>query len=191
MGNPPHVSTLNDRVERATYLSVRSRVFFDIWFYFEGKDTRPAIINTMGRFSGFFEYDPEAHFAAFVIYIAALFDKRRNTISLPHLAREVKKKTTIEKADEIDALLQQAEPLANKVAILRNKVFGHRSANISYDDVSQQAAVTADELRALTELSLQIANGLARVCGCAEQSFEFLPLKHAAAMLQALAASPT
>jgi AbiU2 len=189
MNNRPRaLPPLNDRLERAAHLIVRSRIFFEIWFYFEGKDTRPAIIDTMQRFSEFFRYDSEAHFVSFIIHIAALFDKPRNTISLPHLVREARRSIGMADAREIDALLDQATPLANKVTILRNEVFAHRSADTSYDDVFQKAAVTANELRDLTDLSLKILNRLARARGCAKHSFNPLPLKHAAAMLKTLEA---
>jgi hypothetical protein len=188
--HPRALPPLNDRLERAAHLVVRSRIFFDIWFYFEGKDTGPAIIDTMRRFWAFFQYDPEAHFVSFVIYIAALFDKRRNTISLPHLVKDARQ--SIRNADvvEVDALLAQANPLATKVTILRNEVFAHRSATISYDDAFKEADVTPDQLRDLTELALKIVNRLLRARGCANYSFDRLPLKHAAAMLNALAVPP-
>jgi AbiU2 len=187
---PRELPPLNDRLERAAHLIVRCRIFFDIWFYFEGKDTRPAISDTMRRFSEFFRYDPEAHFVSFLILIAALFDKERNTISIWHLEREARRSIRTADAEEVCALLAQATPLATKVTFLRNKVVAHRSATISYDDAFEHADVTPDQLRDLTELALKIVNRLLRARGCANYFFDRRPLKHAAAMLKALAASP-
>src|SRR5437899_2871704 len=97
---------IDERLERAAQLVLRSRVFYDIWFYYEGAETRPLIIDTMQQFSEFFRFDPHAHFVAFVVHIAALFDKRRDTISLPSLAREMKagKLIPAQAAAEVDAL---------------------------------------------------------------------------------------
>jgi len=126
---PPPRLLPDERLERAAQLVLRSRVFLDIWFYFESKDTRPAIIDTMRCFNEFFRFAPHAHFVAFVVHIAALFEKRRDTISLPSLAREVKRSNLIsaQAAAEVDALLSQADQLAPKVRILRSNLFAHRS----------------------------------------------------------------
>jgi hypothetical protein len=77
----PHALSIDDRLERAAQLVVRSRIFYDIWFYCDGPNTRPAIINTMERFSEFFRFDPHAHFVSFVVHMAALFEKRKDTIN--------------------------------------------------------------------------------------------------------------
>jgi hypothetical protein len=76
---------IDDRIERAAQLILRSRIFFDIWVYFESNDTRLGLLDTMREFNEFFRFAPHAHFVAFVVTMAALFDKRPDTISLPLL----------------------------------------------------------------------------------------------------------
>jgi hypothetical protein len=39
---------INERLERAAQLVLRSRIFYDIWIYFEG-DTRADILDTTGH----------------------------------------------------------------------------------------------------------------------------------------------
>ena len=85
----PQPLPLDERLDRAGQLEVRSRIFLDIWFYFEGKDTRPNILDTMNEFSEFFRFAPHAHFVSFVVTIAALFEKRTDTINLPQLTKEM------------------------------------------------------------------------------------------------------
>ncbi len=120
---------INERLERAAQLVLRSRIFYDIWIYFEG-DTRADILDTMQEFSEFFRFDPHAHFVAFIVHTAALFEKRKDTINLPLLAKEVMPTSKMGGASpsqypaEINALLDQAKPLASKVIILRNNLFG-------------------------------------------------------------------
>src|SRR5712692_5328269 len=115
----PRILPIDDRLERAAQLVLRSRIFFDIWFYFEGRDTRPAIIDVMRCFNEFFRFDPHAHFVAFVVHIAALFETRKDTISLPALAKEMKAAKLIpaRDAEKVEALLGQADQLASKVTI--------------------------------------------------------------------------
>jgi hypothetical protein len=182
------VLPIDDRIERAAQLVLRSRVFFDIWFYFEGSDTRPALLDTMQEYSEFFRFAPHAHFVAFVISIVAIFDRRRDTISLRQLAREMtqSKLLSAQAQTDVDVLLRRTEPLVSKVTILRHNAFAHRSITISYDEAFKKAAVTPFQLRELTELALLIANQLGQARGRDAHFFNEMPRDDAAAMLKAL-----
>jgi hypothetical protein len=184
----PRPFPIGERLERAGQLVVRSRIFYDIWFFFESAEARPVIIEVMRRFNEFFRFDPHAHFVAFVVHTAALFEKRRDTINLPSLLKEMKTANLISAQDaaEVDALLAQAKDVASKVTILRSNLFAHRSATLSYDDAFKKANVTANQLRELTEIALKVANRLLLVRGLRDQFFNTLPQENAEAMLTAL-----
>ena len=81
---------LEERLYRAGQHVVRAGLFLDLWFYFEEKTTRAKIIETMREYNEFFRFTPHAYFVAYVVHIAAMFDRRRDTISLPRLAKEMK-----------------------------------------------------------------------------------------------------
>jgi hypothetical protein len=51
---------IKDRVRSALQLVLRARIFFDVWFYFEAKETRTAILNTMRDYNKFFLFMPHA-----------------------------------------------------------------------------------------------------------------------------------
>ena len=179
---------INDRVHRAVQLVLRARIFFDILFYFEAKDTRAAILNTMQEYSEFFRFMPHAHQVAFIVTIAALFDKRADTISLSQLVREMTRNKQLSQRTqaEVNELLDKAKPLEAKVIVLRHNAFAHRSARTSYDDVFKEAKVTAKQMRDLTEIALQIANKLAEATGVSTGFFNELPREDAARMMQTL-----
>ena len=120
--------SLDQRLEVTADLIVRSRIFFDIWFYLADADTRRTTIDTMRQFSEFFRFAPEAHFIGCVVQIFAVFDKRGGAASLVNPANEMKAAKMIapKVASEVEALLTHAKPLADKVAILRHSVFAHR-----------------------------------------------------------------
>jgi hypothetical protein len=180
---------LKKRLYRAGQHVVRSRLFFDLWFYFEGAKTRPKIIETMREYNEFFRFAPHAYFVTYVVHTAAMFDRTRGTISLMQLAREMKAAHLIRGSAiaELDGLFDEATPIASKVTILRHNTFAHRSANISYDATFKKAAVTATQLRDLTEIALKIANRLLLARGLKAEIFTPLPLKDAEAMMKALA----
>jgi hypothetical protein len=179
---------INERVFRAVQLVLRARIFFDIWFYFEAKKTRSPILSTMQQYSEFFRFMPHAHQAAFIVTIATLFDKRADTISLPHLVREMtrNKQLSQQTQAEVNELINRVKPLEAKVTILRHKAFAHRSAHKSYDDVFKEANVTAKQMRTLTEMALQIANKLAEARGISTGFFNELPREDAARIMLTL-----
>ena len=102
---------LNQRLDRIGQHIVRARLFLDLWFYFEERDSRRKIIETMREYNEFFRFTPHAYFVAYVIYMAGVFDKRSDTISLPPLVREVKAAGQLvgQDAAAVDALLVEAK----------------------------------------------------------------------------------
>jgi AbiU2 len=188
MSRPGHLP-IDERLETAAQLVLRSRKFLDIWLYFESKDTRPAIIDTLNCFSEFFRIDIHAHFVAFIVHIAALFDKRKDSINLPDLATELKQSNLISAqaaAADVDALLSQADKVAPKVHILRSNLFAHRSATLPYDGAFKKAAITPGEMRDLTEIALKIVNHLLLARGLRDHFFNELPRQDAEAILKTL-----
>ncbi len=181
----------NERLERAAQLVLRSGIFLDLWFYFESQDTRPAIIDTMRRFNEFFRFAPHAHFVAYVVHTAALFEKRKGTINLLSLIKEGKEAQLFSTPViiEIESLLCRATPLAPKVAVLRNNLFAHRNASMFYDEAFTKAAVTPSQLREHTEIALKIANKLLPARGMSDHFFNERPRNDAEAMLKLLALS--
>lgn len=181
---------LDQRVDRVGQHIVRARLFLDLWSYFEEADSRPHIIGVMQEYSEFFRFTPHAYFATHVIYMSGVFDKTKGTISLLPLTREAELAGILKAPDATlaNALLIQARPIADKVAILRHNAFAHRSAHISYDDAFELAAVTPNDLRELTELALKAANLLLSACGLQPQHFAKLPREAAKAIMRALGA---
>jgi hypothetical protein len=66
---------LDERIELSAQLVKRARIFHGIWFFYEGAETRPAILDTMNCYSEFFRFESHAHFVSLVVHLAALFEK--------------------------------------------------------------------------------------------------------------------
>jgi hypothetical protein len=181
---------LKERLDRIGWHIVRARHLLDLWLYFEEQGSRDQIIETMEEYDAFFRLTPHAYVVAYVIYMAGVFDKSQDTISLLHLVPEMKTAGQLKEQDAaaVDALMDEAKPVADKVRILRHKAFAHRSAHISYDDVFEMAGVKAAELRGLTNSALEIANRLLRAHGRSVQHFTGFPREAAEEMMKALSA---
>lgn len=166
---------LNERLDTAAQLVKRARIFYDIWWFYEGADTRPKIIDTLRLYSEFFRFDSHAHFVAMVLHLAGLFEPRNGTINFAALIREAKADGVAKEAiDSAEAALQSVKELPPKVAILRSNLFAHRSASLSYDEAFRKADMKPDQLRDLTIEGLRIANILLLARGCSEQYFHDL-----------------
>ena len=178
----------SDRLQLAGQLVARARIFYDIWWFYEGADTRPKIIDTMNMYSEFFRFDSHANFVALVVYLGGLFEKRADTINLPALVSEAGASGTAP-ADVIaqaKSLLAQVEALQPKVAILRSNLFAHRSASLSYAAAFRKAAIEPNQLRELTEVGLRVVNLFLVARRLPEQVFHGGARQHAEALLKAL-----
>ena len=184
----PKTLSIDERIERAAQVVLRARCFYDIWIYYEGEQTRSTIIDTMQRFSEFFRFDTHANFVAFIVHMYALFEKRKDTINLPRLVKEMTDNKLLEAkdAEELGSFITGAANLTSKVAILRNNLFGHRTAKLSYAEVFKSAKVTANQLRELTDVALTIANRMLQARGHQTKFFNPLVTSQTEAMLRAL-----
>lgn len=184
---------VDERLETAGQLVLRARIFYDIWRYYEGAETRPKILDTMNEYSEFFRFDPHAHFVSFIVHIAALFESRDDTINIPSLAQEFEASGAVSAAtvSAINRLLDNVKTQRTGVVVLRHNLFAHRSSSITYADAFKKASLTPNQLLELTEVALQIVNGLLRERGLKEHFFNQLPLAHAQAMLKSLAHQPS
>lgn len=171
----------------AAQLATRTRVFLDIWWYYEGP-TRKDILPSLNLYSEFFRFDPHAHFVSFIVHIAALFESRNDTINIPSLLIEAATFGIKQKAVErMQSQLQATSAVVPKSIILRSNLFAHRTANLSYDEVFKTANVTPDELRALSNSSIEILGELAERVGVHVPFVNDEPTNHLRGLVDAIA----
>ena len=183
MKKPIHI---DDRLEIIGNLVVRARIFFEIWWFYEGAETRPQILETMNEYPEFFRYDSHAHFTSYVIHMAALYEKRQDTINLPSLTTELHSVDPNYVENHVTPLFLLTDSVAKKIFILRSSLFAHRSRSLTYATAFDTASVSADEMRDFTATSLQIVNHLRFIKHLPEKIFTPLPQSHIAKILKAL-----
>jgi hypothetical protein len=175
---------LKARIDLVAKHVIRARLFLDLWFYFEEDRSRREIFETMEEYGEFFRFASHAYLVTYVVYVAGVFETRRDTISFDTLIREMKATgQLVGQGEAVSSLLSSAKPIAKKVAILRNKAVAHRTIN----DVFKLADVTPGELRDITDIALKIANRLLLSCDLQDQEFTDLPREDAVSMMTALA----
>ena len=72
---------LDERLDVAAQLAKRVRIFYDIWWFYDGADTRSRMLDTMNAYSEFFRFDTHAHFVSMVIHLAGLFESGNDTVN--------------------------------------------------------------------------------------------------------------
>lgn len=162
---------LERRIDIAAQLSVRARTYFDIFEFFEDVETGPRINDALNDYPWFFRLHHHVNRFAFVVEIAGLFKRKSGTVNLPHLLDECRSR--LKDADwlAISAKLDEWRPIAEKAEFIRSKALAHRSADLDYNDAFKEANVTRNQLRGLSDLSLEVANRLCDATGRSTQIF--------------------
>jgi hypothetical protein len=183
---------INERLETVGELVVRTRIFYDLWWLYENVETRPQILDKMNHYPEFFRYDSHAHFVAFVVHLAGLFETRGDTINLPALQSELTGAGLLDAAAaaKTGAILAEAKPLVPKVMILRSNLFAHRSSSLSYAKAFELADVTANQLGHLCDLSLRLVNCLLIARNLTDRISHTISRAHLKAMLDDIGKRP-
>ncbi|QIG49213.1 hypothetical protein G5V57_16705 [Nordella sp. HKS 07] len=175
---------LDDRIRTASELLKRARIFFDVWWLYEGQATRSGILDAMNEYPDYFTFDSHAHFVAHIVHMAMLYEGGGDTTNLRALRKELGARLDAKAVASLDQLFAKAHQTEKKVRILRNNVFAHRSARITYDDVFKMAKLTPGQLRELTEASRDTVNIFLETIGQANLEFHPYPEKQLVRMLK-------
>jgi hypothetical protein len=171
-----------ERVRVAGFNLMVARASYDIWWLYQGADTRPLYIEGMQAYSEFFRYDQEAHFRAMIVGLCALFDGRRDTVTLKSLLREAK--AAGHDVNSLEDKLAVLEVCIAKIKVLRNNLFAHRNHGVGYSDVYKSAKVCPDDVKAVLEGSLTIVNELALLTGAKQTDWNEGVADHTSQLLR-------
>lgn len=133
---------LSDLIASAT----SAKAHFEVWWA-QASEAKPRLVGAMNGHSDFFHASADAHYTAFFVYLAHLYDKRPDSSSIPTYLREA--------AAELDAATLEA--LKNEYATLaaratpmvtaRHKTVAHVDARLSEKDVFGSLNVTWNQVR--------------------------------------------
>ena len=101
----------------------------------------------MSRHSDFFLASADAHYTAFFVNFAHLFDKREDSSSIPTYLKAIAESTASERLQELqtefDDLARRAEPIVKA----RHKAVAHIDAILSEKEVFAPLEVTWNQVR--------------------------------------------
>jgi hypothetical protein len=126
--------------------AICAKAHYDVWWaqVSEGRTRFPAVLR---RHSDFFGASQDAHYTAFFIYFAQLFDKGRNNSSIATYLRLAKGSTaSAEHASlqsELVLLAARAEPLLT----IRHSLVAHVGVAFTEKQVFEPLGITWNEIR--------------------------------------------
>ena len=166
---------LEEKLNILAQLALRAHVYFDLWWIYQGAPTRLKYLPSMNRYSEFFRFDIHAQEIANTMYLCQIFENRRDTINIKNVIKEAKtRKLSTEHIAAAEKALQEALPIRDKLVIIRNNLFAHRSLSLDYSGTFKKARLTPNETRRLSELGLEAINSL--LTALKQQVHWFTPL---------------
>lgn len=141
-----------------------AKAHFEVWWAL-ASEAKPGLVRAMNVYSDFFRASSDAHYTAFFVYLAHLYDKRPDSSSIPTYLREAS--STIDAASlqtlqvEYDALAVRAAPLVTA----RHKTIAHIVAKLSDKEVFVPLGVTWNQVR---DVVYDSATFVAKLAGTSE-----------------------
>ncbi len=166
-------------------MALRCYVHLGLWRLtagVEGRKLHNEVLNDHWEHLRFLEH---GQLFTAVIELHSLLDADKVTINLPHLVQALEAQKgphpLLRKA------LADAHPVFDRLRILRNAVYAHRTKKKSYSDVFKTAEITPDQLQALVLICVKISNELRVEVGLEAQTPSPLPMQTYHRMLELLA----
>jgi len=147
---------LSDLVDSAS----AAKMHFDVWWA-QASEAKPQLLDVMNEHSDFFRASYDAHYTAFFVYIAHLFDSRADSSSIPTYFTVIRAIAGPSELAALEAeyayLLSRARPLLRA----RHKTVAHVDAVLSEKDVFAPFNITWSDARDIIYQSAEFVAKLA------------------------------
>ena len=175
-------------VKELQHAIVVAELNYDIWWVYKEKNSRTRFVDVMNDYPLYFQTSLHAHFVAMIISLYRLCETRKDTMNLPQLVRLLKKDSTLstQEIKSMESDINSMKPLWQKVFILRNNIFGHRSNKLDDDDVWEKASVTPNQFKKLIDDSKRILNSITRLWARSSHAFNLSATDDAVRLLEDL-----
>lgn len=161
---------------------------YGIWWVYKEKESRKRFVDILNTYPLFFQTSLHAHFVAMIVSLYRLYETRKNTINMHQLIKLLKNQDSIpnQEIERIESEIKQIKPLWVKVSVLRNKIFGHRSNALDYNEVLKEADVTPNQFKKLIDESKRILNEMTSLWNGSRHAFNLSATKDTVELLEDL-----
>lgn len=161
---------------------------YEIWWVYKEKESRKRFLATLNAYPLFFQTSLHAHFVAMIISLYRVYETRRDTINFPQLIKKLKKHSPISNKDmeRITSNIDKIKPLWVKVSVLRNKMFAHRSNDLDYDEIWEEAKIKPNQFKELIDESKRILKDMNSLWDRSSHSFNLTATEDTVELLEDL-----
>jgi hypothetical protein len=147
---------LSDLVISAT----SAKTHFEVWWA-QASEAKPHLVDVMNQHNDFFRASYDAHYTALFVYIAHLFDGRRDSSSIPTYLTAIASSTDPTHLQDLQDRYAQLAKRASPLITARHKTVAHIDARLSDKDVFTPLNITWNETRAIVYDSAKFVAELA------------------------------
>ena len=168
----------NRQIEIVTQQIVRARIYYDIWWFYKGRETRPDVVEAMEDFSEFIRFDEHAHFVSMIVHSCCIWDHGSGVVSLRQLGKSL---LDVKRSNADKVLWESFERCRGQskgLKIIRDKAIAPRSRFLDYDNAFEDAGIIPDSIKLMLIESLRLANIMRVNAGMDEAEFANYPLHH-------------
>jgi len=156
-----------------------SELNYEIWWVYKAKESRKRYEDILYKYPIFFKMSLHAHFVAMLVSLYRLYETRTDTINLPQLMKLIKDEGSIPQQELklIEKDIFNLKPLWNKVSVLRNNLFAHRSKSLDPSSIWKQAQVTPIQFKKIINESKSILNRITSLRNRSSHAFNLSSTK--------------
>lgn len=135
---------LDDLVHSA----IAAKTHFEVWWA-QASEARPHLVDAMDTYSDFFHASYNAHYIAFFVNLAHLFDPRPDSSSIPTYFSAIRASMDPGALATLEAQYATLAARAKPLVIARHKAVAHIDARLTEKDVFAPLNITWNEVRGI------------------------------------------
>ena len=157
---------LRQALQRIREEASAARSFFHMWNALNMARGETGLRATMNdyRYVDFFITSMEGNFRLFFLSLRKIFDKDRDTVGFPFLAKKLKEGDYIDFAREISEINSANSCIIKKIRRVTNKSIAHNDL-ASTSEIFESASITPNEVEELIDASCGILNSIGERLG--------------------------
>lgn len=133
---------LGDLVDSA----IGAKAHFEVWWA-QASEAKPHLLRAMNAHSDFFHASYDAHYTAFFVNLAHLFDPRSDSSSIPTYFSAIRATADPAALAVLEAEFASLSVRARPLVIARHKTVAHVDARLTEKDVFGPLNITWNEVR--------------------------------------------
>lgn len=133
---------LGDLIDSA----IAAKAHYEVWWA-QASEAKPKLVGLMNAHSDFFLASYDAHYTAFFVNLAHLFDNRADSSSIPTYFAAIRPNTNPAAMAALESEFAALSARARPLVVARHKTIAHVDARLTEKDVFGSLNITWNEIR--------------------------------------------